>query len=125
MLNKIGKEGKTSWDSFTYGILMAHNVYMHIRAVQEANSPATMEFENYKLDWRNWQKKGKKLNPRESMDSRNMLMFNTLVEEVFDPNCPNHYKLIDEAKSFLMMLAITNTRIHDTAFKNSAASMFL
>ena len=37
MLNKIGKEGKTSWDSFSYALLMGHNVWMHINAVQEAN----------------------------------------------------------------------------------------
>jgi hypothetical protein len=36
-LNKIGKEGKTSWDSFSYALLMGHNVWMHITAVQEAN----------------------------------------------------------------------------------------
>ena len=37
MLNKIGKEGKTSWDSFSYAIQMGHNVWSHINAVQEAN----------------------------------------------------------------------------------------
>jgi hypothetical protein len=36
-LNKVGKEGKTSWDSFSYALLMGHNVYQHITAVQEAN----------------------------------------------------------------------------------------
>lgn len=36
-LNKIGKEGKTSWDSFSYAIQMGHNVHRHIYAVQEAN----------------------------------------------------------------------------------------
>lgn len=36
-LNKIGKEGKTSWDSFSYALLMAHNVWTHIEAVQRAN----------------------------------------------------------------------------------------
>ena len=36
-LNKIGKEGKTSWDSFSYAIQMGHNVWSHIDAVQEAN----------------------------------------------------------------------------------------
>jgi hypothetical protein len=35
--NKNGKEGKTSWDSFSYALLMGHNVYMHLTAVQEAN----------------------------------------------------------------------------------------
>jgi hypothetical protein len=36
-VNKNGKEGKTSWDSFSYALLMGHNVYMHLTAVQEAN----------------------------------------------------------------------------------------
>ena len=37
MLNKIKKEGKTSWDSFSYALLMGHNVWMHIESVQRAN----------------------------------------------------------------------------------------
>lgn len=36
-LNKNGKEGKTSWDSFSYALMMGHNVWQHIHAVQEAN----------------------------------------------------------------------------------------
>ena len=36
-VNKIGKEGRTSWDSFSYALLMGHNVWMHIEAVQRAN----------------------------------------------------------------------------------------
>jgi hypothetical protein len=36
-LNKIGKEGRTSWDSFSYAIQMGHNVWSHLTAVQEAN----------------------------------------------------------------------------------------
>ena len=36
-LNKVGKEGNTSWDSFSYAIQMGHNVWSHINAVQEAN----------------------------------------------------------------------------------------
>jgi hypothetical protein len=35
--NKIGKIGNTSWDSFSYALLMAHNVWHHINAVQTAN----------------------------------------------------------------------------------------
>jgi hypothetical protein len=37
MLNKIGKEGRTSWDSFSYALQMGHNVWSHISSVQEAN----------------------------------------------------------------------------------------
>ena len=36
-LNRMGKENKTSWDSFTYAIMMGHNVWMHLNSVQEAN----------------------------------------------------------------------------------------
>ena len=36
-VNKVGKEGKTSWDSFSYALLMAHNVWTHIESVQRAN----------------------------------------------------------------------------------------
>ena len=36
-MNKNGKWGKTSWDSFSYALLMGHNVYQHLTAVQEAN----------------------------------------------------------------------------------------
>ncbi len=36
-LNKIGKEGKTSWDSFSYALQMGHNVWSHVNAVQTAN----------------------------------------------------------------------------------------
>jgi hypothetical protein len=38
MLNKLGKLPlKTSWDSFSYALLMGHNVWMHLEAVQRAN----------------------------------------------------------------------------------------
>ena len=36
-LNKVGKEGRTSWDSFSYALQMAHNTWMHINAVLTAN----------------------------------------------------------------------------------------
>ena len=35
--NKIGQVGKTSWDSFSYTLLMNHSIYTHIRSVQESN----------------------------------------------------------------------------------------
>lgn len=36
-LNKFNQSNKTSWDSFSYGIMMSHNIWHHINAVQEAN----------------------------------------------------------------------------------------
>jgi hypothetical protein len=35
--NKNNKVSRTSWDSFSYCLLMAHNVWTHIEAVQQAN----------------------------------------------------------------------------------------
>jgi hypothetical protein len=35
--NKVNKVGRTSWDSFSYAILMGHNVWSHLDAVQQAN----------------------------------------------------------------------------------------
>ena len=36
-INQQGKETKTSWDTLSYTLLQAHNVFTHISAVQEAN----------------------------------------------------------------------------------------
>ena len=36
-LGQHGKETKTSWDTLSYTLIQAHNVYQHIIAVQEAN----------------------------------------------------------------------------------------
>ena len=36
-IGQHGKETKTSWDTLSYTLLQAHNVYQHITAVQEAN----------------------------------------------------------------------------------------
>jgi hypothetical protein len=36
-LGQHGKETKTSWDTLSYTILQAHNVYQHMFSVQEAN----------------------------------------------------------------------------------------
>lgn len=37
MLGQHGKETKTSWDTLSYTLIQAHNVYQHIYAVQEGN----------------------------------------------------------------------------------------
>jgi hypothetical protein len=36
-LGQHGKETKTSWDTLSYTLIQAHNVYQHMTAVQEAN----------------------------------------------------------------------------------------
>ena len=56
MLNKLGKEGKTSWDSFSYFLYMAHNVYQHIESVQRANELADAACAIHKPDVGDWRK---------------------------------------------------------------------
>lgn len=37
-IGQHGKETKTSWDTLSYTLLQSHNVYQHIKAVQDANT---------------------------------------------------------------------------------------
>ncbi len=85
MLNKIGKEGKTSWDSFAYALMMGHNVECHIRAVQRANNLADIETARIKPNWRQWRKvkDADKSDERSEWVPRNILYFNNFVEELF------------------------------------------
>jgi len=92
-LNKIGKEGKTSWDSFSYAIMMGHNVWMHINAVQEANRqydqgivPAMLVHEKFER-----------------------LVFREVVEEIFSlDNKDSALALIEQYRNFF--LTIIGTR---------------
>ena len=87
MLNKIGKEGKTSWDSFSYALMMAHNVYCHIVAVQRANNLMDIELKNKaRMPWRSYRAKVKDNDFSDEISDwvpRNILYFDTFVEELF------------------------------------------
>jgi hypothetical protein len=108
MLNKIGKEGKTSWDSFGYALMMAHNVYCHIVAVQRANSLADIERVRFKPDWRRWGKPGsKEINMHEYSEwvPRNILYFDRFVEELFECKTKSDaFQMIEDADFFLRNL---------------------
>ena len=100
-LNKNNKEGKTSWDSFSYTLMMAHNVYNHIRAVQIANDMNDIEMIKYQPDPKAWQKTKNADNTDEPSEfvPRNILYFNTLVEQVFTSEKP--MDVISNASSYL------------------------
>jgi hypothetical protein len=98
MLNKIGKEGKTSWDSFSYALYMGHNVYCHIVAVQRANQLADIECARFKPDWRSWNKLNAKNFESDNYSDfvpRSILYFDRFVEELFAT------KTLDEAMAML------------------------
>ena len=100
-LNKNNKEGKTSWDSFSYVLMMAHNVYNHTRAVQIANDMNDIEKIKHKPTVDGWYKTRASDNTGELSDfvPRNILYFNTFVEQVFTSEKP--MELINANKSFL------------------------
>jgi len=100
-LNKNNKEGKTSWDSFSYVLMMAHNVYNQIRAVQTANDLNDIEMLKHKPQVGHWRKTKGSDNTDEFSEfvPRNILYFNTLVEEVFSSEKP--MDVINNASSFL------------------------
>ena len=108
MLNKIGKEGKTSWDSFAYALMMGHNVYCHIAAVQKANQLMDIERTKAKPNWRAWNK----LNAKEAVSDeysdwvpRNILYFDRFVEELFNTkDKAEGFAMIKQAGPFLRSL---------------------
>jgi len=100
-LNKNGKEGKTAWDSFSYCLMMAHNVYNHIRAVQVANDINDIEMIKHRPEVKHW-RKTKDSDSTDQMSDfvpKNILYFNTFVEELFVSEKP--MELLDSASSFL------------------------
>jgi hypothetical protein len=114
MLNKIGKEGKTSWDSFAYALMMGHNVECHIRAVQRANNLMDIELAKHKPDWRRW-RKVKDADKSDEMSEwvpRNVLYFNRFVEELFALNTKDEaFEMIAEAERLGFLQNLEGARL--------------
>lgn len=88
-LNKIGKEGRTSWDSFSYFLQMGHNVWTHIYAVQEANRQ--FDLGNYPGMLRR--------------NHGNHEFFQDVIEEIFAaPTLSKSLEIIDKYDHFWMEL---------------------
>jgi hypothetical protein len=109
-LNKLGKiPANTSWDSFAYALMMGHNVYCHIVAVQRAQQLMDIEIaENkHKITWERWKKVKAQDNSDEYSDwvPRNILYFNDLVEKLFNTKTKAEaFDMIDQAGTFLRSL---------------------
>jgi hypothetical protein len=122
MLNKIGKEGKTSWDSFGYALMMAHNTYCHIRAVQRANVLADIESHKVQPDYRYW----KKVKERDMSDEysdwvpRNILYFNAFVKDLFKSQTP--MQMIEDAKP--MLNSMMGMRLRGGTASNTFKNLF-
>ena len=105
-LNKLGKiPNKTSWDSFSYALMMGHNVYCHIVAVQRAQHLMDIECARFNPDWRHYGLEGKKEKDLSDWVPGKILYFRNFVEELFNTATKAEaFELIDRAMPFLRTL---------------------
>jgi hypothetical protein len=104
--NKLDKiPNKTSWDSFSYALMMGHNVECHIRAVQRAQQLMDIECTRFKPDWRTWGVEGKKEIEFSDWVPRKILYFATFIEELFNTKTKEEaFTMIENAGQFLKSL---------------------
>jgi len=105
--NKHNKIGNTSWDTTSYALIMAHNVYNHIQAVQEINRLADVNYatipaerSNYVM-WEDTNQKINKITHLTDFVPNNIMYFNNFVNKLFDPATTNPYEMLDTYKAFL------------------------
>lgn len=126
MVNKIGKEGKTSWDSFSYALMMSHNIYCHIVAVQRANQLMDIETARYKPDWRQWTKMNSKVAYNHELSDwvpMSVLYFDRFVRELFETKSLDEaIKMIDDATLFLK--SIEGARMRGGPAENQFNNLF-
>ena len=99
MLNKLGKEGKTSWDSFSYFLLMAHNVYQHIEACQRANTLADIATTRYKPHHHEWTKGKPGHNEFDLWVPRDVIYVTEFIKKLFKSENP--MQMLDEGEAML------------------------
>ena len=101
--NKHDNETKTSWDTFSYGLIMAHNTANHIQSVIRANQLADIESARVQPNINSW----KKLKSTDKSDQvsdyvpRNILYFNAFVKQLFAADSKTAMKMLDDNHRFL------------------------
>lgn len=121
MLNKIGKEGKTSWDSLSYHLLMSHNVFQHIQSVQRANALTDTASMLYDTQYKHWRKlkNGSKEEQFDNWVPRNILYMVQFINDLFESETP--MTMLEEAGP---MLANFNGKKSLATSTNSFNSLF-
>ncbi len=109
-LNKIGKEGKTSWDSFSYAIQMGHNVWSHITAVQQANREYDAGFYPAMMHSELADKKTKR-------DYNGVVRFREMVDMIFSiNNREDALALVDHFESYFTDIRGTRGATGDATY---------
>jgi hypothetical protein len=101
---KSGKPTKTSWDSYSYVLLMAHSLELHIKSVQQANRVFRCDRDGT----HNWV-------------PRNLYEFEDAVKEIFTSENPmteinKHTKLLKEITGKIMGQGVSE---YDTFFDST------
>jgi len=99
MLNKLGKEGRTSWDSLSYFLMMGHNVYQHIESVQRANALNDTACAIHQPDPSTWSKGKKGSGELSEWVPKNVIYTTELINRVFTSQTP--FTELDKAKDLL------------------------
>ena len=104
--NKNGKIGKTSWDTTSYALIMAHNVYNHIQAVQEINRLADIEYRTKTVSYTDWPRVDRKgFKGVSDFVPMNILLFNDFVNTVLDPATPDPRSIIKDYTRYLAQIS--------------------
>lgn len=93
----------TSWDTQSYLYYMAHSVYNHITAVQEANRLCDLEKFRADVHYTDWvrDKKNKGTNEFSPYVPYTTVYFDSFVKELLDPANPDPYGMLKKWKKFL------------------------
>ena len=101
-LNKLGKESRTSWDSFSYFMMMGHNVFQHIESVQRANALLDTACVLHKPDPSKFSKAKGISAELSNWVPRSVIYGVELINRVFTSETP--YTELDNAQSLLAEL---------------------
>lgn len=105
----FAERDSTSWDTQSYLYYMAHSVFNHIDAVQEANRLADVESYREAVDYTQWRKPTKKSSKAGEVSPYvpvNILLFQKFAEDVLDPQNANAREMISKYNDFLTHLSM-------------------
>jgi hypothetical protein len=135
-LDRNGKpKGKdsTSWDTQSYLYYMAHSVYNHVVAVQEANRLADLEKFRANVHYSDWisDKKSKNTNEFSPYVPYSVVYFDSFVRDVLNPECADPYGMLNQYRKFLEEISWgaldtptgLNSQFFDIAQDNVAAEL--
>jgi len=125
-LNKAGKESRTSWDTLSYILYMGHSVYNHISAVQEANR--LTDIEKHRINWSHkdfiHDKKSKATNDISPYVPADVIAFDSFVQEVLDPACPDPYQLIEDYDKLIQQINFGIYKVDNEDPENALNAFF-